>query len=59
MQRAAQVFYDIVLNYETELLSPQIDQYSELASKIVSANKPKQVFDLNETKNLMNLNYLS
>lgn len=29
MERASEVFYDLVLNHQPELLSPQIDQYFE------------------------------
>lgn len=55
MKRASAVFYDLVLNFTPELLSPQYEAFYNAAT----ANKPK-ISDLqSEHQNDLKLGYLS
>lgn len=58
MNRAADVFYDYVLNYAPELISPQYSSFYEAA---VNANKKGSVEQnyLQENQNIINLKTLS
>lgn len=57
MKRASSVFYDYVLNYSPELLSPQHDSFYDASG----SNKGQQTkkIKMQENQNRMNLSYLS
>jgi hypothetical protein len=64
MQRAADVFYDYVVNYAPELLSPQHNTFYETAVNTDSTIKTRtfgasNVDHLTETQNLLTLKTLS
>ena len=61
MQRAADVFYDYVVNYAPELLSPQHQAFYETAVKIEPKMAPAKSNTnyLEENQNLINLKTLS
>lgn len=56
MARAANVFYDYVLNYQPELISPQYDKM-HFAAQMAMETKPKA--DLNERQTSLTLRSLS
>lgn len=56
MRRAANVFYDYVLNYQPELLSPQHEQFYKTAKE---NETPKEKPNLEETQNNISLRTLS
>jgi hypothetical protein len=62
MDRAASVFYDYVINYAPEVISPQYEDFYQAAlkSKENQGEKQKDISDyLNENHNQINLGSFS
>jgi hypothetical protein len=57
MQRASDVFYDYVVNYAPELLSPQHNSFYEAATKNQTEKSAKNY--LEEDQNVISLRTLS
>lgn len=59
MQRASDVFYDYVVNYAPELISPQYNSFFEAASKALPKKKEVNAVVERENQNVINLSSLS
>ena len=56
MERASQIFYDLVLNYQPELLSPQYNTFYDAS---VASQTPNENVKLKDEHNQLNLKSLS